>query len=486
MPDPDRLYAFVLPHNQAWANWLGRRLAVPEWAGSLYGLLMVAELALLVVLVTRLCAALRGTAPPAALSEGTPLRALGRAAAALLAAALFAWSVRVGSGDLYALFGRWDHLIFCAAAGFAISDLALRWRRLVMSALSLYFIIASIGWLPTSVVVAGGLAGFALLRAPAVQRAGPTALLQSVALLGTFAVIWALRSRDLWTGLAAQGPFGFVLLRHISFVVETRRGRSSELGDYLTYLLFYPSFIGATEIYSEFHDRNLGAGAGHYDYRAAARAIIVGQLLLAAGLQIQLPFEQVIRIRDPLSLWGNVLLLFGLAGLFGMGLWSTIEGLAYLYGVQLRPNFPNVLTCTNPAQFWRSWRATMTNWLLHYVYIPLGGNRRHQVRNIAAAFAVSVAWHWMGVPFFTRDPAGHDFVPIALWGLINATGVAGYVLVRRYPILPAAMPRPVRIACGIALTWVFATFTVTLLSFQPQHMPLFWPFLRTLLWLPTP
>ena len=130
----------------------------------------------------------------------------------------------------------------------------------------------------------------------------------------------------------------------------------------------------------------------------------------------------------------------------------------------------------------------MTNWLLHYVYIPLGGNRRHQVRNIAAAFAVSVAWHWMGVPFFTRDPALRDFAPIALWGLINAAGVAGYVLVHRHQvtILPAATPGAVRIACGVALTWVFATFTVTLLSFRPEHMPLFWPFLRTLLWLPTP
>ena len=93
-----------------------------------------------------------------------------------------------------------------------------------------------------------------------------------------------------------------------------------------------------------------------------------------------------------------------------------------------------------------------------------------------------------GVPFFTRDPAARDFAPIALWGLINATGVAGYVLVRRRPItiLPAATPRPVRLARTVALTRVFATFTVTLLTFQPETAQHFVPFLRTLLGLRTP
>ena len=160
-----------------------------------------------------------------------------------------------------------------------------------------------------------------------------------------------------------------MLLRHISFVVETRRGRPAGLGNYLCYLFFYPSFIGASEIYSEFHERNLSGGV--YDYRFAGYKIVTGQLLLWVALQFTLPFEQVIQIRQPLTLWLSVLASLLLSGLFVMGLWSTIEGLALLYGIRLRPNFPAVLTCTNPAEFWRAWRATMTNWLIHYVYIPL-------------------------------------------------------------------------------------------------------------------
>jgi D-alanyl-lipoteichoic acid acyltransferase DltB (MBOAT superfamily) len=400
---------------------------------------------------------------------------------------MFVWSARIGGDNIAALFGRWDHLVFSAAAGHALSGLPLPGRRAALSAISGYFLVVHVGLVPTGIVTAGGLLGVALLGLPGTQGRWHTALLQGLALLGTFAAIWSLRSFDLSAAIMTQGPFGFVLLRHISFVVETRRGRPAGLSNYLCYLLFYPSFIGASEIYSEFHEHNL-SGAARYDYHTAASKIIVGQLLLWAALQYHLPFEQVIQIRDPVWLWGHVLALFALSGLFVMGLWSTIEGLALLYGIQLRRNFPGVLTCVNPAEFWRSWRATMTNWLIHYIYIPLGGNRRHQVRNIAAAFAVSVLWHWMGIPFHTLDVSAWHFAPIALWGAINAAGVAGYVRFRRRgrTILPAATPAPLRVGSKIALTWVFATFTVTLLTFTPQTMQYFVPFLRTLVGFPPP
>jgi hypothetical protein len=56
---------------------------------------------------------------------------------------------------------------------------------------------------------------------------------QGAVLLGMFAAIWALRRWSISEALSTQGAFGFVLLRHISFVVETRRGRPAGLGNYL-------------------------------------------------------------------------------------------------------------------------------------------------------------------------------------------------------------------------------------------------------------
>ena len=58
----------------------------------------------------------------------------------------------------------------------------------------------------------------------------------------------------------------------------------------------------------------------------------------------------------------------------------------------------------------------MTNWLIRYVYIPLGGNRRHQIANIFAAFFVSTVWHCLGVVFLRPATWRADLVPIVTWG----------------------------------------------------------------------
>ena len=111
-----------------------------------------------------------------------------------------------------------------------------------------------------------------------------------------------------------------------------------------------------------------------------------------------------------------------------------IEGGALFLGVRLRPNFRGVLTATNPSQFWRAWRGTMTNWLIRYVYIPLGGNRRQQTRNILAAFVVSTIWHCAGVPFLrptTWQPMGS-----------RAAGALGDDQLRRRRIPRGGAPPP--------------------------------------------
>jgi len=193
-------------------------------------------------------------------------------------------------------------------------------------------------------------------------------------------------------------------------------------------------------------------------------------------------FQDALGAHTPLLVWFTVLVVFVRSALFIMGLWSTIEGVALLYGFRLRPNFAGILTAENPAQFWHAWRGTMTNWLVRYIYIPLGGNRRRQYRNIAAAFLVSTAWHWRGMFFFTLPPHPFDFAPITLWGALNACGVIGYVAVRRrgWQVLPASTPPAVRRGAKIVLTALLGTFTVTLLDFRPTTTAQFIPFLRAL------
>lgn len=480
MPQEDLLHAAVQPLNDNLAALLAEYQWPPKLIGAAVGLVQVGEVAVLIGGVALLCTAMRRAMGDAGQGSRRWVATALAVMAAGIAAGVLSWSVRYPSQDISSLFGRWDHLVFSAFVGLALSGVPLRWRMGAISALSAYFVAYHGGPIPFATVIGGALLGYAALRLPAAQRLWPTVLLQGIVLGSIYAVCW--RRHNVLEGLKTQGLFAFVLLRHISFVVEVRRGLPGGLVRYLCYVLFYPSCYGASEIYSEFSERNL-SGHANYDYRAAVVKVIQGQLQLWASFQIDVSFEQVVQIRSTPFLWLNVLMLFGRSSLFVMGLWATIEGVALLYGFRLRPNFAGILSCENPAQFWHAWRATMTNWLIHYVYIPLGGNRQRQYRNIAAAFAVSTLWHCMGIPFFRETLNVRDFVPIGLWGALNALAVVAYVYFRRLPrpTLLAQMPPPIRQGGKIFLTACLGTFTVTLLSFKPDTLKLFPSFIRTLL-----
>jgi D-alanyl-lipoteichoic acid acyltransferase DltB (MBOAT superfamily) len=404
----------------------------------------------------------------------------------VVAAALFIWIVSRPSSDMVALIGRLDHLAFCACAGHALSRLPILVRKWALSIGSVCILGQHTGWTPVGIVLGAAVLGFAALQVRSWKSLWAAICVQAAILAGTFLTAWLLRSSNPLMALSTQGLFAFVLLRHLSFVVETRRGHPGGLANYLCYIAFYPVCLGASEVYNEFHDRNL-TGQGRYDYRNAVRHVISGSVQIWVALLLPVSFETTVRIDLTAMLWLSVVLLFIRSALFIMGLWAVITACGCFYGIELRPNFAGILRCENPSQFWHSWRGTMTRWLIQYVYIPLGGNRRLQTRNITAAFAVSTLWHCMGIPFVTPRVGGWDFAPVILWGAFNAVGVVAYAAVRqhRWSLPVGPVPVAVRRGVKIFLTACFGTFTVTLLGFGSATIEYFGSFLRTLVGLQT-
>src|SRR5207253_10999704 len=150
------------------------------------------------------------------------------------------------------------------------------------------------------------------------------------------------------------------------------------------------------------------------DYEWAARQVVRGMAQLWLADRIPVSATSVFASPTTRLAWANSLALFVQVALRGMGFWAMLDASASFYGFRLRPNFDGILRARNPSELWRSWRGTLTNWLVCHVYAPLGGNRRHHSRNIAAAFAVSLVWHWGGVPFLSRDFRLAYLAPITL------------------------------------------------------------------------
>lgn len=71
-------------------------------------------------------------------------------------------------------------------------------------------------------------------------------------------------------------------------------------------------------------------------------------------------------------------------------------GVAKCMGIDLGINFNMPYISQNISEFWRRWHISLSSWFRDYVYIPLGGNRKGEVRtcfNLLVTMLLSGLWH---------------------------------------------------------------------------------------------
>jgi alginate O-acetyltransferase complex protein AlgI len=123
--------------------------------------------------------------------------------------------------------------------------------------------------------------------------------------------------------------------------------------------------------------------------------------------------------------------------------YSTMAvGFGLLFGLTLPPNFAHPYGAHSLREFWRRWHITLSTWLRDYLYIPLGGNRRHPEANRLITMTLGGLWHG----------AGWSFI---VWGFLHGAWMS---LEQRLPKLPRAVG-------------VFVTFHVVALLWVPFRAP---------------
>ena len=122
-------------------------------------------------------------------------------------------------------------------------------------------------------------------------------------------------------------------------------------------------------------------------------------------------------------------------------------GLGLMLGFVFAKNFDSPYKSLSITEFWRRWHISLSTWLKDYLYIPLGGNRKGEVRtyiNLALVMLLGGLWHG----------ASWNFL---IWGGIHG----GYLAFERaqgkssiYNRLPKILQ--IVITFGIVLiAWVF-------------------------------
>lgn len=68
-------------------------------------------------------------------------------------------------------------------------------------------------------------------------------------------------------------------------------------------------------------------------------------------------------------------------------------GLGRMVGFRFNENFNLPYISKSISEFWRRWHISLSSWFKDYVYIPLGGNRKHVYLNLAIVFLLTGIWH---------------------------------------------------------------------------------------------
>ena len=245
-------------------------------------------------------------------------------------------------------------------------------------------------------------------------------LCSNVAILGTFKYADFIASSLSGIGVPVPAPhialpigISFYTFQSISYLIDVYRRQApvqKKFGGLLLYISMFPQLIAGPIVRydlvaSEINDRHVTAadlreGVFRFLIGLGKKVILANQFSEIAGQFLDGPMKEL----STTGAWLGILaftfqIFFDFSGYSDMAI-----GLGRCLGFHFAENFRHPYCCRSITEFWRRWHISLGSFFRDYVYIPMGGNRRHQALNILAVWFLTGLWHG----------ASWNFV---LWGL---------------------------------------------------------------------
>lgn len=241
-----------------------------------------------------------------------------------------------------------------------------------------------------------------------------------ILILGTFKYLGffsdILASIGLQTGapkLALPIGISFYIFQSISYLVDVYRKEAPVQRNYfdlLLYISMFPQLIAGPivrydTVAREIHSRHVSAD----DFAEGAYRFFIGlgKKVIIANIMSEVADRFLASGLEDLSVWGAWIgmLAFTLQIYFDFSGYSDMAiGMGRAMGFHFNENFNHPYCCTSVTDFWRRWHISLGSFFRDYAYIPMGGNRRHQMLNLLTVWFLTGMWHG----------ASWNFI---LWGL---------------------------------------------------------------------
>lgn len=255
-------------------------------------------------------------------------------------------------------------------------------------------------------------------------------------------------------------PIGisFYTFTQIAFLADAAQGKAAEydLSRYALFVSFFPHLIAGPIIH---HKEMMPQFAEQRVYRFDPENLATGLTLFTLGL-----FKKVV-LADRIAPYASPVFAAADAGgtipmadawiaalaytlqiYFDFSAYSDMAiGLARMFGIHLPLNFNSPYKATSIIDFWRRWHMTLSRFLRDYLYIPLGGNRKGELRrylNLMITMLLGGLWHG----------AGWTFV---FWGVVHGLFLAFNHLWRTAGLALPRWPAWAVTFLLVVFTWVF-------------------------------
>ena len=230
-----------------------------------------------------------------------------------------------------------------------------------------------------------------------------SSLIYGVALLGYKMINLADNSIVIPLGLSF---YSFKIISYLCDIYSGKINAEKNIIYYLDYVMFFPCITAGPINRAEYFLKEIRS-KHEFDYQDIAS----GFFLLACGIFEKLVFCDFIGSVVTKSL--NVE-LNGFNTLLGVVLYSfqiyldfdsisnIAIGSARMLGFKLDRNFHVPYLATSIKDFWNRWHISLSSWLRDYIYFPLGGGRKGDLRkylNVLIVFFVSSLWHGITINF---------------------------------------------------------------------------------------
>lgn len=199
----------------------------------------------------------------------------------------------------------------------------------------------------------------------------------------------------------------FYLLQQIGYLIDIFYGRCHAEKNFIRYALFiafFPKLVsGPIERSDNLMKQIKEIPMAAFDYdRVKNGLLLMGwgyfqKSIIADSLDIYVSqvYEQWEAYSGGTLGLATIVFAFQLYADFS-GYTNIALGAAQVLGFRLLDNFRQPYLSNSIKEFWRRWHVSFSSWLRDYIYIPLGGGRKGNIRrymNLMITFLVSGFWH---------------------------------------------------------------------------------------------